>query len=196
MIITIFHTLYKTHNSIELAFLIYMTDIMNWRGFRESAKIRIIENYKARYILIWTSKGKNMTFIDKKIEPFVFGRQGLFFSKEDSAKALRQNSYYFFVASAILFVSFIFFTFSKKDLTNFTVLILCFGIFYLIIGYAIRVLKSRIASILALISFGVLVIIRVIEKDIGGIFFFSLIFLAAAIRSVKASFYYHKHSGN
>jgi hypothetical protein len=135
-----------------------------------------------------------MTLIDKKIEPFVFGGQGIFSSKEDSAKSLRQNSYYFFIASAILFVSFLFFIFPKKDLTTFTFIVLFFGIFYLIIGYAIRVLKSRIASILALISFGILVIIRIIELDVDGIFFFSLIFLCAAYRSVKASFYYHKHS--
>ena len=137
-----------------------------------------------------------MTFFERKIEPFVFGRQGLFFSKEDALKALKLNSYYFFVASAILIISFTFLTILKKDLTYFSVLILSFGIFYLIVGYAIRVLKSRIASILALISFGILVIIRVMEKDIGGIFFFSIVFLCAAIRSVKASFYYHKNSGN
>ena len=136
-----------------------------------------------------------MTFFDKKIEPFVFGKQGLFFSKEDALKALRLNSYYFFVASAILFVSFTLLIILKKDLTYLTVLILSFCIFYLIVGYAIRVLKSRIASILALISFGVLVIIRVMQKDIGGTLIFSLIFLCAAIRSVNASFYYHKHSG-
>jgi hypothetical protein len=133
-----------------------------------------------------------MNFSDKKIEPFVFGRQGIFLSKEDSIRTLRLNSYYFFVASIILVVGFIIIVISERDISNFSLLILFFGLFYSIVGYSIRFLKSRIASLLALISFGSLILIRLLEKDIGGLFFISLIFLAASIRSVKASFYYHK----
>ena len=133
-----------------------------------------------------------MNFSDQKIEPFVFGKQGIFLSKEDSIKTLRINSYYFFIASAILLAGFMIISISERNVSYFSLLILFFGLFYSIVGYAIRFLKSRIASLLALISFSSLILTRILERDIGGLFFISLIYLVASIRTVKASFYYHK----
>jgi len=129
---------------------------------------------------------------DKKIvEPFnLVGRRSQIFSKDEAAKILRENSYYFFVAAAILLGLSAFIR--PTDICISRAYIIRFGVFYLVLGFCIRKLKSRIASLLALGSFGYVIFSRIIQNDIGGLSFIALIFLAASYRSVKASFFYHK----
>ena len=129
---------------------------------------------------------------DKKmVEPFnLVGRRSQIFSKKAAEKILKDNSYYIFVAAALLFVLSIFI--GSIDIGISQEYIVGIGVFYLILGFCIGTLKSRIASLLALGSFSYVIISRIFENDIGGLFFFTLIFLAASYRSVKASFFYHK----
>jgi len=129
----------------------------------------------------------------KPVEPFnLVGENSLIFSKEEVEKILRDNSYYIFVAAFLMGATFIFLSFNPVDVGISKASILIYGIFYSIIGVSIRYLKSRIASFLALASFGWALFSRVIGQDAGGLWFFTFIFMAASYRSVKASFYYHK----
>ena len=129
---------------------------------------------------------------DKKmVEPFnLVGRRAQIFSKEEAAKILKDNSYYIFVAAALLLGLSAFI--GSKDIGISRQYIVGFGLFYLVLGSFIRKFKSRVASLVALTSFGYVIITRIFQYDIGGLFFFTFIFLLASYRSVKASFFYHK----
>ena len=130
--------------------------------------------------------------MNKLAEPLnLFGPNALIYTKEEASKILKDNSYYIFVAAIMLIVLFCIGKITKTELGVLESIMLVFSIYYFILGFAIRVLKSRIASILALVSFSYAVISRLLTADVGGLFFFSLIFLAASFRCVKASFYYH-----
>jgi len=129
---------------------------------------------------------------DKKmVEPFnLVGRRAQIFTKEEAVKILKDNSYYIFVAAAIhLGISI--FT-GPMDIGISQVFLIGAGLFYCVLGVCIRILKSRVASLLALASFGYDLITKILENDIGGFFFFTFIFLAASYRAVKASSFYHK----
>lgn len=129
----------------------------------------------------------------KAVEPFnLFGEKALISSKEEATKILRDNSYYIFVAAFILLGLFVALTIKNIDVGVSKTIILIFGLFYLCLATAIRILKSRLASILVLTSFGYVILSRILILDIGGLFFFSIIFLAASYRAVRASFFYHK----
>ena len=129
---------------------------------------------------------------DKKIiEPFnLVGRRAQIFSKEEAAKILKDNSYYIFVAAAMLLVISIFI--GQVDVGISQAYLLVVGLFYCALGLCIRKFKSRVASLLALTSFGYVFVTRILEHDTGGLFFFTFIFLAASYRAVRASFFYHK----
>ena len=132
---------------------------------------------------------------DKKaVEPFnLIGRRSLIYSKEEAAKILKDNSYYIFVAAAIpIFISiYLFATNINTDISY--GYLLSAGIYLCLLGVAIRVFKSRVASILALVSFGNLFISKILHINSKGFFIFVLfVFLAASYRAVRASFFYHK----
>lgn len=129
----------------------------------------------------------------KNIEPFnLFGERSLIYSKQDAKKILIDNSYYFFIASAITFGIAAFAYFGIVDLGTSETTFIILSLAYLLLGIAIRRLQSRTASVIALIIFGWILILRIYESDIGGSFFYSFIFFAASWRSVKASFYFNK----
>ena len=132
---------------------------------------------------------------DKKmVEPFnLVGRRSQIFSKKEAAKILKNNSYYFFVAAIFNFGLFTLLTINPIDVGISNKVILLFGFIYLVLGFSIRKLYSRLASIMGFMIFGWIILSRIIENDIGGFFFFSLIFFAASYRSIKASFYFHKN---
>ena len=95
------------------------------------------------------------------------------------------------MAAFIVFGVFVAQTIKNADIGVSKTIILIFGIVYLFLATAIRILKSRLASILALISFGYVILARILTHDIGGFFFLSFIFVAASYRAVRASFFYH-----
>ena len=131
----------------------------------------------------------------KTIEPFnLFGERSWILSKKDAANILTDNSYYIFVAAFITLGVFLFLTFKPVDIGYTKTYLLIFSIFYFVLGVAIRRLQSRIASILALLSFGLVVLSKILEQNLDFFTFISFIFLAASYRSVKASFFYHKTS--
>lgn len=134
-----------------------------------------------------------MSILKKTIEPFnLFGEGSLINSKEEAAKILKDNSYYFVVAALLALALYLFFLITKNKIFVSQSTILAYSIFYFVLAYTIRQYKSRFASIVAFVSFAYLVFYRVVTFDIGGFFFFSLIFLAASYRCVNASFFYHK----
>lgn len=131
----------------------------------------------------------------KTVEPFnLFGERAIIYSKDEAAKILKDNSYYIFFAACLMTGIFVFLSFNPVAIGFSKNIILLYGIIYFVLGIAIRYLKSRVASILAMLSFGWVILLRIIENDTGGSFFLSFIFLAASYRSVRASFYYHKHT--
>ena len=129
----------------------------------------------------------------KPIEPFnLVGENSLIFSKNEAEKILRDNSYYIFVAAFMMVAIFVLLVFKPVDIGFSKTILLIFGVFYFILGAAIKYLKSRVASILALASFGWALLSKIMCQDTDGWWFFTLIFIAASYRAVKASFYYHK----
>jgi hypothetical protein len=129
---------------------------------------------------------------DKKmVEPFnLVGRRAQIVVKKEAVKILRDNSYYIFLAAAIHLGISIFI--GAMDIGISRVFLIWIGLFYCILGVCIRILKSRVASLLALASFGYALITRILEKDIGVFLIFYFIFLAASYRAAKASFFYYK----
>ena len=134
---------------------------------------------------------------DKKmVEPFnLVGRRSLIYSKEEAAKILKDNSYYIFVA-AILNLGFSIFLFiNPNDIDISKEYLMLVGVLYCALGVGIRKFKSRIASLLALASFGYILLNNILQEGTGGGFYlFTFIFCVASYRAVKASFYYHKKS--
>ena len=129
----------------------------------------------------------------KGIEPSnLFGESSLIYSKEEAGKILRDNSYYIFVAAFMALTLFVIAKIPKMKLDMLGNILLILSIYYFIIGVTIRVLKSRVASVLALISFGYAAISNILTNGFSIWFIFSLIFLAASYRCVRASFFYHK----
>ncbi len=130
----------------------------------------------------------------KPIEPFnLVGENSLIFSRQQAEKILRDNSYYIFVAAFIMFTVDLFLILKPVDIGISKTIILICGIFYFVLGVSIKYLKSRIASILALASFTLDLFFKIMEQRTNnGWWFFTLIFIAASYRAVKASFYYHK----
>lgn len=130
----------------------------------------------------------------RAIEPFVFGERGIIYTKADAERVLKDNSYYFFVAAFILLVFGVLFVVHNEE-KYYSVSAFLFCIFYILIGLCLRKLKSRAAAILALLSVGNLILVRILDAGInvlGGFSWILFLFLAAAIRSVKASFIYHR----
>jgi hypothetical protein len=121
------------------------------------------------------------------VEPLVFSPIS---SKEEAKKILKDNSYYIFVAAFMSWAVFLLSILFEHESQHKHYLI--YGIYYFVLAIAIRKQKSRTASIVALITFGLVIIGRVLENDIGSVFGFSLIFLHASYRSVKASFFYKR----
>ncbi len=142
---------------------------------------------------------KNSNYLEtyqspKIVEPFnLFGERSIIYSKEEAKKILKDNSYYFFVLSLIPLCTFLFMSIKGFDIGLPKIYVLALGIFYFSLGIAIRKFQSRIASVIAFITFCWIIIIRVIDSDMGGFFFMTFIFAGAAYRSIKASFYFHKH---
>ena len=131
---------------------------------------------------------------DKKmVEPFnLVGRRALIYTKEEAVKSLKDNSYYIFVAAVLnLGISFFLFIY-PTDVGISKEYLMVVGIFYCALAVGIRKFKSRIASLLALASFGYVLFSNMWQDGTGGFYLFTLIFFAAAFRTVKASFYYHK----
>jgi hypothetical protein len=122
------------------------------------------------------------------VEPLVFSPIS---SKEEAETILKDNSYYIFIAAFISFTVFLLSVLYELDIHQ--KYYLSYGIYLFILAIAIRQLKSRIASTLALISFSEIIISSILESDIGGVSIFSFLFLAASYRAVKASFFYHKN---
>jgi len=140
-----------------------------------------------------------MRFLDnlaknkKPIEPFnLFGENSLISSKDEADKILKDNSYYIFVAASIGLGSVIFAKLFNLDLGFPLTTPFIMSLFLFILGFCIRQFRSRVASILALLSFGEVLISRILENDKGGLFFTTFIFVAASYRAVRASFVYHK----
>jgi hypothetical protein len=128
----------------------------------------------------------------KNVEPFnLVGIRSLIYSKEDAAKILKNNSYYIFVAAGFN-LGFGFFDFIyPTDIGISTEYLILSGIFYCAVGAGVRMLKSRIASLLALGSFGYTLLMKALQEGQGGFYLFLFIFCLASYRAVKASFYYH-----
>ena len=127
----------------------------------------------------------------KSVEPFnLVGRRSLIYSKEEAAKILKDNSYYFFIAAALalgasIFAGSINIEVSQKFLIGISII-------YFLLGFCIRKYQSRIASLFALINFGYVFVVNILQNGRSGFCLFTLIFIAASYRSVKASFFYHK----
>ena len=128
------------------------------------------------------------------IEPFnLFGENSLIFSKDQAEQILKDNSYYILFASFMMVAISLLTTLYPVDIGISKKVIIIYGIFYFILGISIRYFKSRIASLLSLISFCSALISKIIEQNTNdGWWLFVLIFIAASYRAVKASFYYHK----
>jgi hypothetical protein len=128
----------------------------------------------------------------KRIEPFcLFGTDSIIYTKEEAAKVAADNSYYFMVAGCIIFV--IAAVSLWKPLPRFSIPYLEFmAVSYIALAFAVKKQKSRIASILLLIGVIWSLIPRLTQFDIGGTFIFNLLLVAAASRSVKATFFFHK----
>ena len=89
----------------------------------------------------------------KNVEPFnLFGLRSVIHSKDEAAKILKDNSYYFFVITVLLASIYIISSIADNTYAD-NIKLLVLSIYYLILGVAIRLLKSRVASVLALISF-------------------------------------------
>lgn len=129
----------------------------------------------------------------RKIEPFcLFGTDSIIYTKEEAAKVAVDNSYYFMVAGGIVLViaaiSF------WKPLPRFSMPYLVVNaLCYIALAFAVKIKKSRIASILLLLGVVWTLIPRLTQLDIGGTFIFNLLLVAAASRSVKATFFFHKN---
>jgi hypothetical protein len=131
----------------------------------------------------------------KAVEPFnLFGETALISSKEEAAKILKDNSYYIFVSAFILLGLFVAQMIKNTDIGVPKTIILVIGLLDFCLATAIRILKSRLASILALTSFGYIILSRIFIHDTGGFFVFSIIFLAASYRAVRASFFLSQKS--
>jgi hypothetical protein len=131
---------------------------------------------------------------DKKmIEPFnIVGRRSLIYSREEAAKIINDNSYYIFVAAVINFAASVYLFVIPTNVGISEDYLLLAGIFYFAMGVGVRKFKSRVASLLALGSFGYALLMQVLEKSMSGFYLFTFIFCLASYRLVKASSYYHK----
>jgi len=129
----------------------------------------------------------------KAVEPFnLFGERSLIYTKDEAARILRDNSYYIFISTALLLAGFSLLLFTKREIFVSKTTVLAFSIYYLFLGVAIRYFKSRVASVLALASYVYVAASRIIDLDMGGLFWGTLIFVAASYRCIKASLFYHK----
>jgi hypothetical protein len=126
------------------------------------------------------------------IEPFpLFGVESIFHSKEQAVKVLKYNSYYIFAAGFIcLFINFVS-TIGEMNIGIDNKYLLLFTGFSFGITYFIRKHKSRAATILSLLIFSSAFIFNYYKSGFGGFYLFTLLFIAASYRSLKASFYYH-----
>jgi hypothetical protein len=127
----------------------------------------------------------------RRIEPFcLFGTDSIIYTKEEAAKVAADNSYYFMVAGCIILA--IAAIYLWKPLPRFSITYLVLNsISYIVLAFALRKHKSRIASILLLSGVIWSLIPRLTQLDIGGTFIFNLLLVAAASRAVKATFFFH-----
>ncbi len=130
----------------------------------------------------------------RRIEPFcLFGTDSIIYTKEEAAKVAVDNSYYFIVAGCLILA--IAAMSLWKPLPKFsTPYLVVNAASYIVLAFALRTKKSRIASILLLIGVVWTLIPRLTQFDIGGTFIFNLLLVAAASRSVKATFFFNKKS--
>lgn len=129
----------------------------------------------------------------RRIEPFcLFGNDSIIYTKEEAAKVVMDNSYYFTIAGSLILVLLLFSLLSKKVPGESIQYLIIMASLYLSLTLALRKLKSRVAAISILLIIVWALLPRLMQLDIGGTFVFNLLFLAAAIRSVKATFFFHK----
>jgi len=127
------------------------------------------------------------------VEPFpLFGVGSVFHSKEQAEKVLKHNSYYIFVAGFICLLSYFAIIVGDMDIGINKEYILFFASSFFVIAYFIRKHQSRAASIISLLIFSSTFFVNYYENGSGGFYVFTLLFIAACYRSIKASFYYHK----
>lgn len=129
----------------------------------------------------------------KRIEPFcLFGTDSIIYTKEEAAKVVMDNSYYFIVAGCIPLVVLLFALFGKT-VPGFTIpYLIIMATLYFFLAFVLRKLKSRVASILLLAGVVWALLPSLVQLDIGWSFIFNLLFLTASVRTVKATFIYHK----
>lgn len=129
----------------------------------------------------------------KRIEPFcLFGNDSIIYTKEEAAKVVVDNSYYFMIAGFLILVLLLFALLGKRVPGESIHYLIIMATLYLSLTLALRKLKSRVAAISILVIVVWALLPRLIQFDIGWSFIFNLLFLAAAIRSVKATFFFHK----
>ena len=127
------------------------------------------------------------------IEPFpLFGVESIIYSRDQALKVLKSNSYYIFVAGFMTLFIYLASKFFNLNIGKSETYLLCFIIVFFTIGFLIRWCQSRVASIISLLLFSYTFITKFAVEGFGGSFMFTLIFVAASYRSIKASFYYHK----
>ena len=149
------------------------------------------KRYRSNIFSRWPDKNKELM-----AEPFpLFGIDSTIYTKEQAAKVATDNSYYFIVAGCIPLIFATFFALSGLSVPGLSISYLVFiAIFYLSMAFAIRSLKSRVASILVLAATIWAFISCFIVSDHGGFILFHLVFLAASARAVKATFIFQKKS--
>lgn len=138
-----------------------------------------------------------MIYKDKwrKLEPFnLIGEYSLFWTKDDAARVAKDNSYYFFVVGILLMSTYIYGFFVDLSFKFPTELVFIYGCLIIIFGILVRYPKSRIASVLLAINFGIVIFEMMIvtgdkTSTIGWI---SVLLFMASIRSCQATFYYHR----
>jgi len=129
----------------------------------------------------------------KRIEPFcLFGTDSIIYTKEEAAKVVVDNSYYFIVAGCIPLVISLFALFGKRVPGLTIPYLIIMATLYFSLALVLRKFKSRVASILLLAGVGWTLFPRLVQLDLGWSFIFNLLFLAASVRTVKATFFFHK----
>jgi hypothetical protein len=129
----------------------------------------------------------------RRIEPFcLFGNDSIIYTKEEAAKVVMDNSYYFMIAGCLILVLLFFALLGKRVPGESIQYLIIMATLYLSLTLALRKLKSRVAAISILMIVVWALLPRLIQFDIGWSFIFNLLFLAAATRSVKATFFFHK----
>ena len=127
------------------------------------------------------------------IEPFpLFGIESIIHSKEQALKVLKFNSYYIFVAAFISLFGFLSISLFNLNIGITGEYVMLFTLLFFTIGFLIRWLKSRVASVISLLIFSFTFFWNFYESGFAGYYILTSLFIAASYRSTKASFFYHK----